>query len=232
MAVGGGINAKINNEATSRQNQENQLSMDISRNARVAEDERQRAWELQQSTSAGDALNTADPAVRAEEVAAAVADPTNEFANVAQDYNVPTLQGQIQGGSTAEAIGRIVNDALKRTKGMLTSASTLTSQGESANKVALAIGRMGGEIANVGSNRQGSINVANLETSLPAATVTPNASMIGDLLMLGGQLGAGVAGKSVGTQPLKARGISGPLFGGRGVFDTSRDRLFRSGLVY
>lgn len=219
MASGTAINSKQTREAVSGQNRQNQLAMAAQRSARQAEDERQLAMELSQRDDSMQALAQANPATRAEDVAAAVSDPTNEFAAIADNYNVPTLQGQIQGGPVSTDIARIVGDAVKRTKGILTSASTLSQQGTSASDVGNAIARMGGTIATTQGNRRGSINVAQLETSIPAAQVTRNASVIGDLLLLGGQLGMGFSGLNAGTAPLRAPGIPRlPLFGGRGVF--------------
>ena len=204
-AVGGLVNANIQKNTINEQNKQNRIAMDNSRAAREDEDARQKAWELEQSADVNTALAAVAPETRAADAAAAVADPANEFATVADDYNVPTLQGQIEGGSTTEAIGRIVSEKLNATKGMINAASMLTAQGVSAGDAAQAITQMGGNVANISSNRRGSGGVARLETAIPAATVTPSTSVLGDMLMLGGQLGAGIGGKNVGTGTIGRR---------------------------
>lgn len=193
--AGSAINANIANQAIKRQNQENQRAMDMERSAREAETQRQRAMEQEQADRVAKALTQTDTEAQSKRVAEEVASPDNEIVNAVDAYNLMSLPGQIANGGE---IGRIVSDAVKRTRDILKSAATLTAQDRAALGVQDELVRMGGDISNVGSRRQGSINVANMETRVPAATVTRSPSIIGDALLLAGQGLAGRAGQSAG----------------------------------
>lgn len=214
-------NWNIQNQAINAQNRENQKAMDMERAARDAERTRQRAYESTQAEAAARALMEADPAASAEAVTEVTDTPDNEFVRSAEDYNIPALQGQETDGPVATEIGRIVADALQRTKGILKAQSILSAQGTEMGGTNDALARMAADIANTGSARRGSLAVSNLETSVPAATVTPSSSPLGDLLMLGGMVYGAKGGNLFGNKPLAVPGMAfgtraapGAVFGG------------------
>lgn len=207
LLTGGGslLNWKIQNDAVKAQNAENQKAMAMERAAREAERMRQLDMEKMQAAEVAKALTKADPAEMASKIEAEAEAPDNEFVASADMYNVPTLGGQKADSVVAGDIGKLVADALDRTKGMLKAQSVLSSQGTGIQGTQDALVRMASEIGTTASNRQGSANVARMETSIPAATVTPSSSPIGDLMMLGGMLYGGLGGFGAG-KPLMAPG--------------------------
>jgi hypothetical protein len=198
-SVGGSVmNNRAQNQAISEQNRQNQAAMIREREAREAETGRQREFELAQAESVTRALSEADPVRTATESQRMVDEPSNQVVAAADDYNVPTLQGQVQNADVNENIGQTIAGQTARTREMLRSAALLQAQGVQNNQIANALFGMGSDVANIGSNRRGSIGVAQLETRIPAATVTRSSSPIGDLLMLGGQSLAGFGGQKAG----------------------------------
>lgn len=220
-SVGGSaINANIQNDAIAAQNAQNQRTMDMERTAAEAERNRQRDFEASQAEAATRALFEADGGEIAENVEAEASAPTNEIANVPDDYNTTTLQGQVQDGVVSGQIGKIIEDALTGTRGVLKGQATISGQNSAFMNLRDKLMEMSSQIQNVGQARRGSLMASQLETSIPAATVTPSDSPIGDLLMLGGQALAGYGGQRVGARAPASRpnGIFGtpivdPRFG-------------------
>lgn len=199
------INSNITNDAISEQNRQNQRTMEIERTAAEAERGRQRDFELSQAEAATRALFEADGGDIAESVEESATAPTNEIANVPADYNTTTLQGQVQDGVVSDQIGRIIQDALTGTQGILGGQARISGQNSAFMNLRDKLMEMSSEIQNVGQARRGSLMANQLETSIPAATVTPSDSPIGDLLMLGGQALAGYGGQRVGARAPAAR---------------------------
>ena len=225
-AGGAFINNRMQNQAISEQNRQNRIAMDRERQNREAETVRQRDWEGQQAEAAMRALTDADPARVAEESQRMVDAPDNRTVAAADEYNVPSLQGQVQNEDVNESIGSTIAGQTARTREMLRAAALMQAQGVQANDIAQSLFGMGSDVANIGSNRRGSINVGRMETSVPAATVTRSNSPLGDLLMVGGQAMAGRAGQRAGMNagmgttyvpgmPLNANPTLGPLNFGR-----------------
>jgi hypothetical protein len=201
-SVGGSlINAQIQRQAIDEQNRQNRTAMERERTARTQEVDRQRQWESSQAEEVTRALGDASPQTIARETERQVEEPENRILAAADQYNVPTLQGQVQNQDVD--IGGIVSGQAARTRDLLRAAATLQGQASSFNNAGQGLFDMSGMLANLGSERRGSMNASRLETSVPAAEVTPSHSPIGDLLMLGGQALAGRGGQSAG-----ARGIS------------------------
>lgn len=189
--AGGYINSKIQNDFIQETNNQNKIAMERERTMRLEEDARQKAMEAMASEEVTRALFEADPASIAEKAEMDAADPENDIVNSLAEYNTPALQGQVQDGKVSETIGKIVADAARRTKGMLSAQSVLNSQNMGLRGVQSALTRLGSEINTIGSNRRGSLGASRLETFVPAATVTPGSSVLGDIFMLGGQAVAG-----------------------------------------
>lgn len=74
----------------------------------------------------------------------------------------------------------------------------MSGQGTATARIGDLIGRSGSEIQTIGSKRRGSLGASQLETAIPAAEVTKSKSMLGDILMLAGQAGAGYGGQAAG----------------------------------
>ena len=180
--------------------------MDIARTARNEETDRQAAMERTSAEEVTQALLGANPENIVADVAAQAADPTNQIVQSAEVHNTPTLQGQVQNADVTAAIGGKVSERLARTKEMLKNMAIMSGQGTATAVIGDMIGRSGSEIQTIGSNRRGSMNASQLETSIPAAEVTKSKSLIGDLLMLAGSAGASMGGKAAGA-------AGNPLFG-------------------
>lgn len=221
--AGAYINSRIQNQAIAAQNAENQRAMAMERAARLAESERQAVMEQLQADAVAKALFKVDPGDTAKTVEAEASDPDNAITVSAEEYNIPSLTGQSQTGVVAGEIGKLVADKLKQTKDILKAQATLSGQGTSLLGNQDALLRMAGDVQNVGRDRAGSLAASRLETSIPAARVTPSDSPIGDILMLGGQLLGGMGGfGSLAGGPLVAPGTasmvtpsmaSGSIFG-------------------
>lgn len=199
-SVGGSaINAKIQNDAIREQNNQNQIAMRREGEARTAEADRQRQFEKSQAELVANSLFEAAPdkAVAKAEEAAAL--PTNPINAAADQYNVPVLSGQVQNEDVNDSIGSTISKAAARTRELLRNAALLSGQGDAMNQASQSLGRMGSEVQTIGSNRRASGAVAGMETHVPAATVTPSSSILGDLLMLGGQGLGGIAGRKAGV---------------------------------
>lgn len=210
-AAGSLVNARIQNNAIREQNRQNQIAMDRQTAATEAERGRQLAMERDQAGIIQRALAAVDPGATAARIEAQA--PASEIAQAADTYNLATLPGQMTSGASAEAIGKIVGDAVQRARGILGAQSVLSSQGTSALGRQDALTSMGSRVNTIGSNRAASAGVGRLETQIPAATVTPSDSILGDALLMLGQGLSGHIGQNVGM------GRAGTVFGsslGRG----------------
>lgn len=192
--AGAMYNKNIQQSYVDETNRQNKISMDREAKARAEEVSRQRDWENQQFTDVQTAAGRSDPAAIADVVAANAADPSNEFVSQADDYNIAHLQGQDTSGEIANNIGQTVGDALARTKEILRAKSVLSGQDDAFAGMRDAALRMRDQVSNVGSNRNRSAGVAQMETTIPNARVTPSDSPLGDILMLAGKLVGGVGG--------------------------------------
>lgn len=198
-AGGAAINARMQNQAIEAQNAQNQRAMQIEREARESESVRQKAYEASQADQVTKALFEAAPENIEEQGEAVAADETNAINQAADQYNTPSLTGQVENNDVNESIGATVSKAVARTREMLRNAATLSGQQSGLEDAFTSLGRMGSNIQTIGSNRQGSSNVSRMETRVPAATVTKSTSPVGDLLMLGGQLAGGMSGNAAGA---------------------------------
>lgn len=194
-SVGGGmINANIQNDAIQRQNEENRRAAEAANFAADQERMRQRAYEEQQVAEVAEALTKANPAK-----ALVKATRRAEKSPVATDtgkYNAtPTPPVQ---NKSIEADAKKTGAKKAATTDKITEAlAMLTAMGSEFGSISDAIGRSGSNIATIGSNRRGSMNASELETRPAAASVTPSDSILGDILLLGGQAGAGLAGRRI-----------------------------------
>lgn len=217
-AAGALYNTNIQNKAVSEQNQQNQMAMAMAEEARIQETMRQRAMEADQFAAVDTAAAASDPGALRKEVEE-FADQPNDFTAAAETYNLPTLTGQQTSGEVSETIGKTISEALERTKGMLQAQATLSRQGTGFSGMEDEAMGMRDSVSNVGSNRRRSSGVAQMETNISPAKVTPSDSILGDImlatgsLMAGGAFGgaAGGAGAAAAGQPLNAIPWLGPL---------------------
>ena len=231
-SVGGGLyNASTQNKAIAAQNAENQKAAQVAMQARAAEQQRQNALEHQQAAEVTKSLmqaNPTDAVMRATQTAEA---PDNGIAQSAAAYNdapPPAAENKaIEGASQQHTTEkRAATDKIVNALAMLTALG-----GEQAG-VNDRIQLGGSKIRTLGGFRQGSSNANAMETAIPAAAVTPSDSIIGDLLLLGGSLGSGMAGKSIGGAAPGGSSI-GDLIMGIGKKPMPTDfRNIRSGGLY
>ncbi len=199
MAAAGALyNNQAQNAAIERQNEETQRIIEMERLAKEAETMRQNTWADQQQARTMAALDVVDPTATAARIDERASAPDNAIVGAADNYALPTLQGQITTSPTGQEIGQSVEEAVSRATDLLKAYSTLsegrTTMGENQDELV----RMGTENAQTGSFRNASAAIAGQETMLPIPTVTPGDSILGDLLLLGGQMAAGIGGKMVG----------------------------------
>lgn len=192
------INSSIQNSAIEEQNRQNQRTLAMQQQAREEEVGRQRQFEQQQADLVTKALFEAAPE-RIQEEAVAVAENPEAPINAAADTFSPTQPaGQVQNQDVSDSIGATIASKTAQTRELLRNAALLSGQFDGLSSAADALGRMGSEVQTVGSNRRGSISVSGLETNIPAPTVTPSDSLLGDILMLGGQAAGGYFGNKSG----------------------------------
>lgn len=197
--AGAAYNASSQNNMIEEQTRQNNIREQENSNNREAERVRQRAFEAAQAEEVTKALFEAAPAKVEEQAAVAAADESNPIVSAAEEYNVPVLTGQVQNEDVNESIGSTIKKAMERTKGMLRSAATLSEQGVGLSQGAESLTRMGSNIQTIGSNRAASGAVGQYEASLPSADVRATGNPLGDLLLLGGQLGAASSGRTIGV---------------------------------
>lgn len=228
LLTGGGAlyNWKVQNDYQKGVNAENAKVMQMEQLARDAERQRQLGMEQIQAERVAKALMQANPETIAQ--TATEEAPESDIVRSAESYNLPVLTGQNEKSAVAGDIGKIVADALARSKGILKAQATLSAQDTGMRDTQDGLTRMASDIATVASNRRGSLAASQRETTIPAATVTPSSSPIGDLLLLAGMAYGGTNGKlgelfGKGASPMVAPGTArmvtpkaaaGSIFGG------------------
>lgn len=211
-SVGGSLyNINTQNKAIEEQNRQNQMVLEMQRQARDEEVRRQLEFERQQANEVTDALFEASPD-KVAEVSLEVAESPDTPINQALDtFNTTELAGQVQNEDVQESIGTTIARQAEQTRELLRNAALIYGQKGALADAETALGRMGSEIQTVGGNRQGSLGVSMFETNIPTPTVTASDSIIGDLLLLGGQGISGLGGRAVGKAGTSPFGI-GSIF--------------------
>lgn len=231
-AAGSMYNNSTQNKAIAAQNHQNNLAAAQSRSAIDAEDARQRAMEEEQFAAVRATTDASDPAALAERVMERANSDSNEFTQI-DDYNGGDLQGQTSTGEISDSIGKMVGDAVARTKDMLKSQSVLSGQGAGMSGTQDGIVRLRDDVSNVGSDRRRSASVGRLEAQVTPATVTKSDSPLGDILMLagtalGGAQGLAQGGATAGAQA-GAQSASMPLNAIPKLGPINTTRAFRPG---
>jgi hypothetical protein len=199
-AGGAAINSQNQNAAITEQNRQNQETMKMNAQSRADENVRQRAMEDEQAASVAEALAGADPAKALLTAQQEVKAPQNPIVETADAYNSGNSAEKAPfKNATVEAAVKPGNDKREKTTSDMTEAlAMLSAIGTGMAGANRGIGRSGSEIATTGSFRRGSAGVAGQEASVPSAEVTPSDQMIGDILLLGGQIGGNVGGARAG----------------------------------
>lgn len=210
-AAGSLYNHKIEQSAIDETNRQRKIAMQIERKARNDEVRRQAEMEAKQFETFYDAADTANP----ESIAAQISTGGPAFDASADRFAVPKLQGQSTSGQVSEGIGKTIGDAIGETKKILGAKERLSAQDSAYSDAKDAVGRMGQNIQTVNSDRRRSSQVAQMETTIPEATVTKSSSPFGDILMLAGKLvgAAGGLGPTAASEiPLASLGMGGVGF--------------------
>jgi hypothetical protein len=211
-AGGTALNAKMQNDAIAEQNRQNQRALEMERVARAAEADRQMEFERQQAELVTQALFDAAPE-RIVEAGNKVAEAPQAPVNAAVDeFSADDMAGSVQNTDVRDTIGSIIAKKTAQTRELLRNAATLSGQFDGLAEAATSLGRMGSEIATIGSNRAGSIAASRMETSVPTPTVTRSSSPIGDLLILGGTAAGGMAGNKAGAAGTRSPFQIGSIF--------------------
>lgn len=212
-STGGAMyNAATQNNAIEAQNRENQNAMRIQQANRQAEQQRQLSLEHQQAAEVTKSLMQANPTDAVMRATKTVEDPNNGIVQSTAAYN-DAPPAPVQNKAVESASAGHTADTKARTEGVIRALAMLSALGGDQASVNDRIAQGGSNIRTVGGYRQGSMNANALETSIPAPVVTPSNSILGDLLLLGGQLGSGVAGKSIGAAAAPGTGIGDLIMG-------------------
>jgi len=193
-AGGAMINQNIQNDAIAAQNEQNRIAAQQANQAANQEQVRQRAYEEEQVAEVAEALTKANPAkalVRIRKEARASPVASDASYNATPKAPVENKGIERHAKKTEAAHG-------KRTDKITEALALLTQMGVDQAGVSDTIQQSGSDISTIGGFRRGSLDASGLETSIPAATVTPSDSMLGDLLMLGGGLAGGIGGTRMG----------------------------------
>lgn len=212
-STGGAMyNASTQNKAIEAQNKENQRAMQIQQANRQAEQQRQLSLEHQQAAEVTKSLMQANPTDAVMRATKTVEDPNNGIVQSAAAYN-DAPPPPVQNKTVESASAGHTAETKARTQGVINALAMLSALGGDQAGVNDRIQQGGSNIRTVGGYRQGSMNANALETSIPAPVVTPSDSIIGDLLLLGGQLGSGVGGKMLGSSIKPGTGIGDIIMG-------------------
>lgn len=198
-AGGAAANAKNQNDAINAQNAANARALEIEKQARREEETRQLGFERASVEEVAKALNAVDPEGTVNAANQAANDPEGAFARSAGEHNNLSLPGEVRNSDVEGSLGRIVSDAIGKTKKKVGALASLSKLGTISSGVNDQLGRLSSDIQTFGVNRRASLNASRLATSIPANRVTPSSSVLGDVLLAGGQLGGGIAGKKIGT---------------------------------
>jgi len=194
-AAGAAYNASTQRKAVEAQNKQNQISMEMAAAAREAERARQQDQFDRQLANVSEALTNVDPA-RLETDAQTAAATAGDFVPSADVYNMGELQGQTTTGEMSDTIGKMIEDKVNETKGMLYAQEFLAGQDALMQGFQDDTVRLASENDFINSLRRGSLNVGRMEADISPAKVTPSDSILGDALLLGGTLAGGMLGKS------------------------------------
>lgn len=195
-AGGAFINNQIQNDAVERQNRENQRAAEQANLARSQEAARQMQLERQQADEVAKALTKANPETALMAAQTVAEAPTNEIATPV--YNEAVIDPVHNQVVARQAAPREV-ERRSATQERMDAMALLSALDGQFGLTGDAIQRAGSNIQTLGGYRQGSLNANAAETAYRPATVTPSSSMIGDLLLLGGQAGASMAGGMIGS---------------------------------
>lgn len=219
-AGGAALNVNAQNDAIRAQNEQDKRAQQISEQAAEAERVRQLGMEQQQTEAVSGALAEADPAKALLAAQAEAAAPANKITQASDTYTAAPVTTAFQNKDIDAQTAAATAERAASSDSMADALALLTGIGSQFAGANRAIGRSGSEIATIGGNRRGSAGVAQMEGRIPAAEVTANPGLLGDLLMIGGQAAGGMAGARAGKSgfeigdillPGKKKAPLGPL---------------------
>lgn len=195
-AGGTAMNARANNRYVAEVNKQNRIATQMSEQARQAEQERQNSLTSERGASFLDAASQLDPGKAREkaetDASALLTDlDTRRVAQTAPGWST----GSAGAGEQLAALGnRLVQDK----RGQLEAQALLAARGGTFAQAGHTLGRAGARQALLADRMAGSAGVAGQEQRIQPAQVTFQPSLLGDLLLAGGQLGMGMGGRAAG----------------------------------
>lgn len=207
--------------------QANRDAYNISKMARQQERDRQDEYQDEADTAFADAKDATDRDSYDETQANAAADFVKTLSNRPDVLNQSQPVTDNASGDVKVDAARRVNKAAADSRARIEALSKLTGHGLTGQDRARTFGQTSDFLSTLGGLRRGSMEVANQEQNIPAATVTPGDSTFADLLSGGGMLlgmaGPGLFGGAAGSgAPLNATGLptttarAGSVWGGGG----------------
>lgn len=204
--AGGAVyNNQIQQQALQQQERQDKQAAQMANAAREDEALRQKAMERQQAEQVAKALTKANPTQALLEAQQTAQAPANEIAQPAYNEAIPSpVQNKV-----VDDHARPTTQAREaQTQETLAAMALLSALDDRFAQSGEAIQRAGSNIQTTGSFRQGSINANARETAIEPGAVTPSDSILGDLMLIGGQLGARSAGSRIGAGEV-GRAITG-----------------------
>lgn len=210
-ATGAGtvINTIQNNKFQKAQFKAEQERQEIERAAREAERVRQEAIDNQSLDAVRTALTAVAPADRAELVGSEAVGEGDLIIAAADRFDPLPRSTDVSGEVLGDA-GKLRDEAA-RVKQRIAAMSVLSRQGTDQADAVRRLGQLGQQTADLRSKGRRSASVSDFEAAIPAAQVTPSNSILGDLLIAGGQIGAGFGGQALGKS-------GGSIFGKSDIF--------------
>lgn len=206
-------NADTQNNAIEAQNREDRKAAEIANVARQQEAEAQRGMERQQADEVGVALAEANPAQALLRAQQTVAAPENAITDPTAQYNAGPRPGQMENKDIEDASAGYKADSKARSNDIVKALAMLTALNGETSGINDALQRSGSDIQTIGLRRRTSMDANRLETSIPGASVTPSDSILGDVLMIGGQALGGAAGTMAGTAAAPGTSVGDLIMG-------------------
>lgn len=226
QAAGGAIKGREQADYVNAVNAENAKARRISEQARREEQARQARYDQQADVTFADALGNMSRTQGDAQTSDAAAAFLTDFDNASRTDAGQTgflLSGQ--DASNADVKGWIAKEANKAAtdaRSRIAALATLTGQGAASRARGRDLQTAGDQFNTLSGLRNGSLQVSQMERSIPRAQVTAGSGALGDVLMGAGALaGSGALGGGLVPTPngMSTQGglfdlVSDPFFGG------------------
>jgi hypothetical protein len=219
-AIGGtAYNAQQQNAVLSANRRAEEATAARLNAARRAESARQEEFRLRGARTAAATQAAANPTamIGAEEDAAAAREaslmPATESLMPGSATADPRLTGTATPGNTAvvQDGARELARALSQARGALRGRAFLSGAGDATAGFGRTLQEAGSDMANTGLLRQSSLSAYGVERSQSVPTFRSGNGLMGDLLIAGGGMGAGYAGRQAGRVNADARLAAAPV---------------------